>query len=117
LKPLKEYETALTNLREVFGTTFALFEELKQATNQASRIPPEQRHLVDSYYNTFASMQQKLEVALETNEESSALNASTSFLSSSLDINRTLEMYSSMLVEAVKEKLQGSFQKKDSKGA
>jgi hypothetical protein len=138
-RPISEYQSALAKLQDSFSTAFAMFEEVKAAIDAADTVPADQSILLQGYYKSFSSMQQKLQptVSPSSNVNIKAVDSSTSpdltmtstqtamampsfggptfnassnlsMLSTSVEFSRTLEAYSNMLVEMVKDKLNQS---------
>jgi len=128
---LEEYQQSISSLEHQFHSTLSMFEEL--GTVGVTNMSLEQRTMFERFHTCFSNMNQKLnQIQFNTTTETtstvtppkimntttnannstlslnipqqSALN-STSMLSSTIDLSKTLEVYSSMLLDMVKDKL------------
>ena len=119
---MDSYKTTLTSFTTQLDVFLALFDELKNQHNML----PDQRDLLESYQSTLSTAQTRINDSMataavpkvahsvNTSPYNASLSASTMsafqptaslMATNSMDLTRTLETYSNLLLEMVKSKL------------
>jgi hypothetical protein len=112
--PLDYYSKSIYDFQSSLDNIVSLFKDVQQANNShPSDI--NLGSLLATFTNALQSSQQKIASTIAPTEASvsypplannASMNTTSLLLTSSMDLNKTIELYSNMLLQAVKDKLE-----------
>ena len=112
--PLDYYSKSLYEFQSSLDNFINLFKEIQQFSNN-NPSDSNVSSLLATFTNTLQSSQQTIGSSLSSTSETptsyqplatATMSSTNLLLTSSIDLNKTIEMYSNMLLQAVKDKLE-----------